>query len=337
MNKTTNVQSSHDLDVDATANDCQTSFSNGGYLHEWVVYTKNARLHSDAELTELLGEMQSLNDSWDVVLFSETRGSAEMTILSGGHRLYSSHQQTSCAGVAVLVHVRHCANIQKVATINERLMYFDVQTSSKTIRFIAVYVPHAGYPDDDLQRVYDQLHHVLDEARTKSHGVFVGGDFNTQLHVGTRGGLLQHLLHMYQLYVADGGTEHAWTVCSSMGVRRRIDFILHTRNITQYSCFAFWPIRSVGFEFGSLLCLRSLQTCRGPMQEKVKTASQTQMVVQGVCAEIPSCNCTRFTVYNAAKLRRHRVLCGSMCQCCGQGAAYTSSNALAAATFSEFT
>ena len=75
--------------------------ASGGCLHEWVVYTKNARLHSDAKLTKLLGEIQSLNDSWDVVLFSETRRPAEMTVLSGGHRLYSSHQQTSCAGVAV--------------------------------------------------------------------------------------------------------------------------------------------------------------------------------------------------------------------------------------------
>ena len=141
---------SHDLDVDAKANDCQTSSSNGGYLHEWVVYAKNARnrLHSNAKLTGLLGEMQSLNDSWDVVLFSEPRRSADVIILSGGHRLYSSHQQTSCAGVAVLVYVRHCAKIQKVATINERLMYIDVQTS-KTIRFTAVYMPHAGYPEDD--------------------------------------------------------------------------------------------------------------------------------------------------------------------------------------------
>ena len=88
-------------------------------------------------------------------------------------------------------------------------MYIDVQTSSKTIRFMAVYMPHAGYPEDDLQRVYDQLPHALDDARAKSHVVFVGGDFNTQVHVGTRGGLLQHLLHMYQLYVAggDGGNR----------------------------------------------------------------------------------------------------------------------------------
>ena len=116
------------------------------------MYTKNARLHSDVKLTELLGEMQSLNDSWDVVLFSETRRSAEITILSGGHRLYSSHQQTSCAGVAVLVHARNCGNIQLVATINERLMYVDVQPSSKTIRLIAVYMPHAGYPQNDVHR-----------------------------------------------------------------------------------------------------------------------------------------------------------------------------------------
>ena len=48
-----------------------------------------------------------------------------------------------------------------------------------------------------------------------------------------RGGLLQHLLHMYQLYVAggDGGTENAWTFCGSINVRRRIDFLLHTRNV----------------------------------------------------------------------------------------------------------
>ena len=33
--------------------------SNGGCLHDLVVYTKNARLHSDSKLTELLGELNS--------------------------------------------------------------------------------------------------------------------------------------------------------------------------------------------------------------------------------------------------------------------------------------
>ena len=109
------------------------------------------------------------------------------------HTHTTSHQQTSCAGVAVLVHVRHCANIQKVATINERLIYIDVQTSSKTIRFIAVYRPHAGYPEDDLQRVYDQLHHVLDNARAKSHGVFVGG-------VSTRSSMSALVVACYSIF-----------------------------------------------------------------------------------------------------------------------------------------
>ena len=33
----------------------------------------------------------------------------------------------------------------------------------------------------------------------------------------------------------------------------------------------------------------------------VKTANQAQMVVQGVCAEIPSCNCGKLTLPNSAK------------------------------------
>ena len=33
----------------------------------------------------------------------------------------------------------------------------------------------------------------------------------------------------------------------------------------------------------------------------VKTANQAQMVVQGVCAEIPSCNCGKLTLLNSAK------------------------------------
>ena len=41
--------------------------SNGGCLHDLVVYTKNARLHSDSKLTELLGELNTIRDNWDIV------------------------------------------------------------------------------------------------------------------------------------------------------------------------------------------------------------------------------------------------------------------------------
>ena len=82
--------------------------SNGGCLHELVVYTKNARLHSDTKFAELLGDLHDIGDTWDVVLFSETRRASGAVDFDGRHRLYSSHQPTSCAGVGILVHERHC-------------------------------------------------------------------------------------------------------------------------------------------------------------------------------------------------------------------------------------
>ena len=113
-------------------------------------------------------------------------------------------------------------------------MYVDVTTFNKTVRFAAVYMPHAGYPDPDLRLVYERLHQILEDARSKSFACIVGGDFNTQLHVGLRGDLLQQTLHMYQLHVANGDSEpdNSWTFCSSMGIKRRIDYILYTRNMS---------------------------------------------------------------------------------------------------------
>ena len=207
--------------------------SNGGCLHDLVVYTKNARLHSDSKLTELLGELNMIRDNWDIVLFSETRRACGMVDLDGGHRLYASHQPTTCAGVAILVHGRHCSNVQRTAVVNDRLMYVDIKVSNKTTRFAAIYVPHAGYADADLRLVYDGLYCVLEEARSNSFACIVGGDFNTQLHIGMRGDLLMQTLHMYQLHVAnddDSDHDNTWTFCSSMGVKRRIDYILYTRN-----------------------------------------------------------------------------------------------------------
>ena len=165
-----------------------------------------------------------------------------------------------------------------------------------------------------LHRVYDQLHHVLDDARAKSHVVFVGGistRSSTSACAVACCSIFCTCISCMLLVVTAEPNMHGLSAAlwaSDDG----LTFFAYT----QYSCFAFWPIRSVGFGFGSPLRMRSLQTGRGAMQEKVKTASQTQMVVQGVCAEIPSCNCRRFAFFSSAKLRRHRVLCGPMCQRC---------------------
>ena len=70
-------------------------------------------------------------------------------------------------------------------------------------------------------------HVVLDEAKRLHYKIIVGGDLNTELHVGHRGNLLDEFACMWRLQVANGENhDDSWTFCSSLGVRRTIDFIL---------------------------------------------------------------------------------------------------------------
>ena len=69
----------------------------------------------------------------------------------------------------------------------------------------------------------------MEQARRLQFGLVVGGDFNTQLHVGFRGSLLNDLVDRLELQIANDDVNHdphkdTWTFESSMGVRRRIDF-----------------------------------------------------------------------------------------------------------------
>ena len=193
---------------------------------EVVVFAKNARLHSADKISELLGELVQIN-AWDVLLFSETRRSSEAVDLEGGHRLFSSQRPTACAGVAILVHSKHVAAVQRVQTVDERVLYVDLRINGLTFRMVSVYMPHAGYPTEDLMQTYDSLHCVLEGARKRNIAYVVGGDFNTQLHVGPRGDLLMQTAHMFSMAIANAKQEHdSWTFCSSMGVRRRLDFVL---------------------------------------------------------------------------------------------------------------
>ena len=99
-------------------------------------------------------------------------------------------------------------------------------------RMIAVYMPHAGYPHEDLCSVYEQLHCVLTETLSLGHATVVGGDFNSQLRVGRRGDMLQKLSSMFSLQVANEACgPDAWTFHSSAGETRQIDFILFSKNM----------------------------------------------------------------------------------------------------------
>ena len=81
------------------------------------------------------------------------------------------------------------------------------------------------------------LHVVLDEAERLHYKIIVGGDFNTELHVGHRGNFLDEFACMWRLQVANyENHDNCWTFCSSLGVRRTIDYILHGMNVNILKC-----------------------------------------------------------------------------------------------------
>ena len=213
----------------------QFSKQNRSIFH---TFAKNARLNSDVKIAEVLGELH--NCSWDIVMFSETRSFRETVTLTSGDQLYSSTQPTNAAGVAILCHKRHVDAAISVQVVSERLMYLDLKVLTGLVRFVAVYMPHMGYPHHELQTVYDQLHLILDGAARVGAQVVVGGDFNTQLHVGHRGEVLEHFCTNFGLHVANDDDDliENWTFRSSLGVRRRIDFILYSSSFSLASSCA---------------------------------------------------------------------------------------------------
>ena len=69
---------------------------------------------------------------------------------------------------------RHVDAVISVQVVSERLMYLDLKVLTGLVRFVAVYMPHMGYPHHELQIVYDQLHLILDGAARVGAQVVVG-------------------------------------------------------------------------------------------------------------------------------------------------------------------
>ena len=198
----------------------------------FTVLAKNACINSHDRLVHVLAELE--NEAWDVVLFSETRATTNMVILDGGHALYTSISDNACAGVGILLHERHVKQHNRILNVSGRVLALDFVANGKRVRSIAVYVPHCGYSVQDLEEVYEQLWCTISEARRLKRSVIIGGDFNTQLFVGQRGILIKQLSEEFGLRISNDNMPqgtNTWTFCSSVGVKRRIDYILVSNNL----------------------------------------------------------------------------------------------------------
>ena len=110
-------------------------------------------------------------------------------------------------------------------------MYVEIMRDGVAVRRISVYMPHMGYPSEDFDNVYEQMRSILDDSVRRGLKIY-WGDFNTQLRIGFRGDSLAERCYSFDLHIAnheDG--PNAWTFCSSLGVEKRLDYIIHNANI----------------------------------------------------------------------------------------------------------
>ena len=165
-----------------------------------------------------------------MILFSETRAKEQVRVLDGGHMLYTVLGDNPAAGVAILLHAKHVRPNNKLRRYSDRVAALAFRVHGRKLRAIAVYMPHASYTEELLGDTYDQLRAALARARRANCRPIVGGDFNAALGVGRRGALLHDFAADHELVIANASVQRQWADTwafeSSMGVRRRIDYIL---------------------------------------------------------------------------------------------------------------
>ena len=108
----------------------------------------------------------------------------------------------------------------------------DLHYEYRCIRSISLYLSHAGHSIKDLRILYNILNIVLNKIEYLHYKIIVVWDFNTELHVGYWGNFLDKFACIWRMQVANyENHDNCWIVCSSLGIRRTIDFILHGMNV----------------------------------------------------------------------------------------------------------
>ena len=184
------------------------------------------------KIAQLLGKLQNIE--WDVVLLSGTRTFAGKYRLDGGHILFTALSENNFSGTRILLHSKYVKKLNKIHSINDRVLVFDFTAYGIKMRTVAVYAPHAGNPKQDFDDTFDQLRYVLQQGKNLKRRLVVGGDFNYQLDNSVRGVALRNLSNACGLNITNERTnewENDWTFCNSMGITRKTDFVMASRSL----------------------------------------------------------------------------------------------------------
>ena len=82
-------------------------------------------------------------------------------------------------GVGILLHNQWRDQITWKATCS-RVGILWMNANGVKMSIVVVYMPHRGYPDSDVDGVYNKLEIAIKEARRAGRLVLIGGDFNAE-------------------------------------------------------------------------------------------------------------------------------------------------------------
>ena len=95
---------------------------------------------------------------WDAILISETwRQTKELWETQQGHIMVESGQFINKHGVAILLNKRWKNQINWVQCESERVVAMLISVNKQPIVLMSVYVPHSGYADHHVERVYKTI------------------------------------------------------------------------------------------------------------------------------------------------------------------------------------
>ena len=122
------------------------------------------------------------NMKWDIVGLSATQiKESRNEILPSGHSFYNSGNNLSRTnGVGFLVNKVISPFISDYNDISDRLATLTLQGKENRIVIIQVYFPTTSHPDEEVDKLYDQVQNIIDKI-PKRDFLFIMGDFNARV------------------------------------------------------------------------------------------------------------------------------------------------------------
>ena len=151
-------------------------------------------------------------------------------------------------------------------------MAIDLKIAQKIIRVIAVLLSHMRYDWNYFMDIFTDIEGLVMEAMDKDKGytLVLAGDFNLILDQGQRGDVMKELCTTFSLEIANGRTmadsSDTWTWKSSYGQFRRIDYILHSKNLRSFNISANREL-DLGSDHRNVSA--SIEYCRSPEHWKI--------------------------------------------------------------------